>query len=304
MVTTHVMGPSMLLPRFDFEAPSSLADACAAVAGAGDEARMMAGGTDLLVKMKRGTVAPRLVVSLGRIDALRRIRFGDRGLHLGACATMTRIAADPVVRASYRALAEGAGSVGGPLVRNRATVGGNVINARPCADTLPPLIALGATLRLAGLDTERCVPVEGFVHAPGACDLRAGEVAASIEMPAPPANSGSAYVKITRRAAMDATLVGCAAAVVLDGEKRSVVRARLVFSSSAPVPLRVRSAEEVLEGRAPTASVVDEAAAEARLAAPVIGDHRAPQDYRAEMVELTARRAIRFAVERAGGRVG
>ena len=293
----------MLLPSFDFEAPPSLADACALVTEAGEEARVMAGGTDLLVKMKRGTVAPRLVVSLSRIDALRRIRFGDRGLRLGACATMTRIAADPVIRSSYCALAEGAGSVGGPIIRNRATVGGNVVNARPCADTLPPLIALGAKLRLSSHRGERCVALEGFVRGPGQCALQVDEILDSIEAPAPAANAGSAYVKITRRAAMDATLVGCAAAVVLDVDKRSVMRLRLVLASAAPIPMRVNTAEEVLEGRVPTTPLLEEAAAQARSAAPVIGDHRAPQDYRADMVAVTVKRALLRALERAGGKV-
>lgn len=293
----------MLLPRFDFEAPASIADACNLLAQADGEGRLMAGGTDLLVKMKRGTLAPRVVISLGRLEALTKMERVDGGLRLGACATMSRIAADPEILASWQALAEGAGWVGGPIIRNRATVGGNVANARPCADTLPPLIALGARLRLHGKNGERTVDIDGFVKAPGQCAIESDEILTSIEVPAPAPNSGSHYIKITRRAAMEVTIVGCAASVVLDAEKQRVTQARLVYTSVAPIPLRIPSAEKIVEGQLPTAQVLEAAAQEARRVAPAIGDHRAPQDYRIELVAVTTRRALKAAIERAGGRV-
>ena len=293
----------MLLPRFDFEAPASMTAACELMAQADGEGRLMAGGTDLLVKMKRGTMAPRIVISLGRVDELTKIELVDDNLKLGACATMARIAADPLIRSSWQALAEGAGWVGGPIIRNRATVGGNVANARPCADTLPPLIALGAKLRLQSNRGERTVDVDGFVTAPGKCGIERDEILASIDVPAPPQNAGSHYIKITRRAAMEVTIVGCAASVVLDAARERVTQARLVFTSVAPIPFRIPSAERIVEGQAPTAQVIEAAAQEAQKVAPAIGDHRAPQDYRVELVMVTARRALKTAIERAGGRV-
>jgi len=294
----------MLLPRFDFEAPDSIQAGCSLMAQAGDQARVLAGGTDLLVKMKRGAIpAPKLIVSLGRIVSLEEIQDLPDGLRLGARATMARIAADPAIRARWQALAEGAGSVGGPIIRNRATVGGNIVHARPCADTLPPLIALGATLRLESTRGTRCVDLDGFVHAPGQCAIGTDEILETVLLPAPAPNQGSHYFEVTRRAAMDVTIVGCAARVVLDSNRKCIDQARLVFSSVAPVPLRAAKAEELLTGQAPSVALVDAAAVEAQRQAPTIGDHRAPRDYRTHLVAVTARRALSCAIERAGGRI-
>lgn len=293
----------MLLPRFDFEAPGSLPMACELLDQAKDDARVMAGGTDLLLKMKRGSLAPRIVISLGRIESLHRIDPVEHGLRLGSCTSMSRIASHALVLASFQALAEGAGSVGGPIIRNRASVGGNIVNARPCADTLPPLIALQANLQLTSKDGQRSLPIEGFVTAPGQCAIRPNEVLTAIELPTPVPNSGSHYIKITRRAAMEVTIVGCAASVVLDAAKQRILQARLVYTSVAPIPLRIPSAEALIEGEVPTTRLLDAAAREAQQLAPAIGDHRAPQHYRSELVAVTTRRTLRTAIERAGGRV-
>jgi carbon-monoxide dehydrogenase medium subunit len=291
----------MLLPRFDFEAPVSLAAACDMLAQAGGEGRVMAGGTDLLVKMKRGTLAPRVVISLGRIDSLASLEVSESGVRLGARATMSRIASHPAILTSWQALAEGAGWVGGPIVRNRATAGGNVVNARPCADTVPPLIALHAHLELTSREGQRRVPVEGFVESAGRCAMRPDEILTAIELPPPPPNAGSHYIKVTRRAAMDVTLVGCAASVVLDAARQRVLQARLVYTSVAPTPLRIPSAERMVEGEAPSVRALEAAAHEAKRLAPVLGDHRAPQDYRSNLVFVTTHRALKGAIERAGG---
>lgn len=293
----------MLLPAFEFAAPQSTDAACALLAQAPGEARLIAGGTDLLVRIKRGVLAPRLVISLARIGGLDSIEPFDGGLRLGACASMSAIAASGAVASRWRALAEGAGSVGGPIIRNRATLGGNIVNARPCADTLPPLIALQARLRLCSSGGQRMIDVDGFVQAPGQCAIAADEVLTAIELADPPARAGSAYLKLTRRAAMEVTIVGCAASVHLDAAGERITHARLVFTSVAPVPLRIESAEAVLLGQAPTARLLQQAAEEAQRVAPAIGDHRAPKDYRVEMVAVSAHRALRAAIERAGGRI-
>lgn len=293
----------MLLPRFDFEAPGTLEAACELLAQANGEARLMAGGTDLLVKMKRGLAAPRLIISLSRIAPLHQLGPLNNGMKLGAGMTMSQLAGDAAVASGWQALAEGAGAVGGPVIRNRATVGGNVVNARPCADTLPALMALGAKATLRSQRGERVVELDGFVKGPGQCELAADEILTSIELPALPPHAGSAYLKITRRSAMEVTMVGCAASVVLDEHKATMTRVRLVFTSVAPVPLRIPTAERMLEGQAPSQGALQAAAEEARRVAPAITDHRAPQDYRKEVVAVTARRALAAAIARAGGRV-
>jgi len=295
---------SMLLPHFDFEAPRSLGEACALLAGAQGEARLMAGGTDVLAKMKRGQLRPRLVVSLGRIEELVPIEAtADGGLRLGALATMSRIAASPALGGPWVALAEGAAAVAGPLIRNRATVGGNILSARPCADTVPPLIALGARLLLARAGSNRTVDLDGFTTDPGTTAIAPGEVLVAVELPRPAGPTGSAYLKLSRRAAMDVTIVGCAAAVSFDKKCERLVRARVVLTSVAPISLRVGEAETILVGARPVEATLAAAAAAARRAARPIDDHRAPAAYRSEVVEVLARRALAGAVERARGGV-
>jgi CO/xanthine dehydrogenase FAD-binding subunit len=165
-------------------------------------------------------------------------------------------------------------------------------------------MALGAQLRLTRAGGSRQVDLDGFITGPGVCGVKKNELLTEISIPSPGGGgAGSAYLKITRRQAMEVTIVGCAASVTLDEAKSRVIRARLVFTSVAPVLLRVPEAEQVLVGEVPSLNLVDEAVARARSAAHPIDDHRAPAFYRSEMVELTARRALVMALERAGRRV-
>jgi carbon-monoxide dehydrogenase medium subunit len=332
----------MILPRFEFESPHSVSDACALLAERGDEARVLAGGTDLLLRMKRGELKPRLLLSLRRTGGLDDIEaMDDGGVRVGVLATMSRIATSPAFAGRYRALAEGAASVAGPLIRNRATVGGNIINARPCADTVPPLMALGARLRLESMWGSRTLDLDGFISGPGETQKRADELLTSIELPAlgdgggngggrgggngggrgggngggrgggngggrgdgrdGGRKTGSCYIKVTRRAAMDVTLVGCAAAVTLDASGTNVERARVVLASVAPILLRVPEVESILHGQIPSEAAIREAANASRRACQPVDDHRAPLAYREEIVEVLTQRALQRAVQRARG---
>ncbi len=295
------MYAKMILPRFELEAPRSVAEAVALLSRAGAEGRILAGGTDLLVKMKRGDLAPRLLVSLREIEGLQGILPGEGGgMHLGTRVTMADLERSAPLRQRFSALAEGAAAVGGPLIRNRATVGGNVANARPCADTVPPLVALGACLRLLGPGGARTAPVDGFITGPGETEMAADEMICGIELPGElSARAGSAYLKIARRRAMEVTVVGCAACLQLNEARDRVTRARLVLTSVATVPLRVDAAEPLLEGERPTEAALDAAAAAARRAVRPIDDHRATAAYRSQVVEVAARRTLQLALRRA-----
>jgi carbon-monoxide dehydrogenase medium subunit len=295
----------MLLPRFDYEAPPTLADALARLDEAKDEARILAGGTDLLVKMKRRAARPRLVISLRRVTGLDDVTTtGTGGVRIGALMTMSDVAGSCALSGRWAGLVEGAASVGGPIIRNRATIGGNIVSARPCADTVPALVALGARLHLEGRRSRRAVDIDGFITGPGRTGIGCGEVLTAIELPAPgTAYHGSCYLKLTRRAAMEVTIVGCAACLDLEDDARTIRAARLVFASVAPIPLRVQAAEQALEGRIADAAVLRDAAALARHAARPIDDCRAPADFRTEMVEILARRALSIALSRARGGV-
>jgi carbon-monoxide dehydrogenase medium subunit len=291
----------MILPRFEFEAPSRLAEVCAWLAEAGDEARVLAGGTDLLLRMKRGELAPRLLLSLCRTNGLDQVEtLAGGGVHIGSLATMSRLAASRALAGPWSAVAEGAAAVAGPVIRNRATVGGNIVNARPCADTVPPLMALGAQLRLESARGARTLELDGFISGPGETRRRADEILTQIELlPLGGGGTGSCYLKTTRRAAMEVTLVGCAAAVTLDESREAIQRVRIVLTSVAPVLLRVSGVESILENRVPSESAFREAADAARRAAHPIDDHRAPATYRLEVVEALTRRALHLAFQRA-----
>jgi CO/xanthine dehydrogenase FAD-binding subunit len=224
-------------------------------------------------------------------------------LRIGALTTMTELSDAPAPHGRVAGLAEGAAAVGGPIIRNRATVGGNIVNGRPCADTVPPLIALGARLQLAGPLSRRTLDLDGFITGPGRTGIRDDEILCSIDVPAAvSARSGSAYVKITRRAAMEVTIVGCAASVELAGDGCTIARARLVFASVAPTPVRAAEAERVVVGEVASDELIRKAGWLARQAATPIDDCRAPAEYRLEMVDVLARRALRRALERAGWR--
>ncbi len=296
------LAAGMTLPRFSFEAPDGVGAACSLLAQARGDARPMAGGTDLLVKMKAGLLAPKVIVSLARVPGLDAVEpSADGGLRIGALASMATLAAHPTLRGPRAALAEGAGSVGGPIVRNRATIGGNIVSARPCADTAPPLIALGARLHLAGATGRRVADIDGFITGPGETRIGEAEILTAFELPRPSPHAGSCYVKITRRAAMEVTVVGCAAAVDLDDDLRTIRSARIVLASVAPTPLRVPAAEATLAGASVSEGAIDAAAVAARDAAAPIDDHRAPAWYRREVTAVIVRRALRAAIERAGG---
>jgi carbon-monoxide dehydrogenase medium subunit len=295
----------MFLPRFEYEAPESLDAALNLMAGAArDEAAALAGGTDLLVRMKRGQFAPRLVVSLRRVPFLSGLApTSEGGLRIGSLTTMSAIAGSALVTGPFVALAEGAGVVGGPAIRNRATIGGNIVSARPCADTVPPLVALGASIRLVGPAGARTVPLDGFVVGPGQPSMGRGEIVIGIDLPAPQARRGSCYLKLTRRAAMEVTVVGCAASVDLEPDGRTVARVRVVLASVAPTPLRARAAEDALVGHAADEGNIASAARAAADAASPIDDCRAPAAFRRQIVEVLTRRALMSAIGRAANGV-
>ena len=295
----------MMLPQFEFYAPTNLDAVCSLLAEAGTEGAILAGGTDLLVKMKRGVKTPRVIVSLAKIDDCTKIQApatGDQTWTIGSSVTMRQLEQHAGLWDNWTSLAEGASSVGGPLIRNRATVGGNIVNARPCADTVSPLISLGAQLFLKSTKGVRKVALEDFIVGPGQTQLKPGEIVTEIALSSPGNGDspwGSCYQKITRRAVMEVTIVGCAAFVLLDKTRTVVEKARIVLTSVAPLLLRMPEAEKVILGKAPEPALLQKAGAVARSIAKPISDHRAPADYRSELIEVLVKRALSKAVQRA-----
>lgn len=283
---------------FHYLAPRRLDEALALLT---PEAVPLAGGTDLFLRMERRQALPDTIVDLKGIPGLDEIEAGRDGLRIGALALMETLAATPAVGADYAALAEAARVVGSIQTRNRATVGGNLANASPAADTATPLIALGAAAEAATASGTREMPVAHLFLGPGRAALRDGELLTAIHVPAMPARSGSAFQRCVRTA-MDIAVVNCAAFVRLDGDDPDTVEeARIALGAVGPTPLRAASAESCLAGARLDERVVEEAGECAASDARPIDDVRASADYRREMVRVLTRRAIWSAFRRARG---
>jgi CO/xanthine dehydrogenase FAD-binding subunit len=259
-------------------------------------ARPVAGGTDLVVGARQGKAAlPESVVAIHRVDELRGIEEADGGLRLGALTTHAELLAHPVVRERYTALADAAAIVGSHATRAQGTVGGNLMNASPAMETGGPLMCLDATVTLRSAEGIRSVPVSELFTGPGATVAEPAELLVSVDLPAPAAATGSAYVRLEYRRQMEIAVVGATAAVTLDGDV--VSRARVAITALAPTIRRVAEAEAALAG---TADVAAAARAAADAATP-ISDVRASEGYRRAMAEVIARRAIEAALTRARG---
>ena len=280
---------------FAFYAPASLPEALALLREQGQGGRLLAGGTDLLVQMKERDLAPRYVVSLRDLPELRAIAFdGDTGLTIGARVSMREIELDPSICANYPALAEAAGVVGSIQVRNLATLGGNICNAAPSADTAPALIVLAATAIIAGNEATREMPVERLFQGPGRTVMQPGEILVAIRCPAPAPHFGSAYLRHTPRAELDIAVVGAAAAIRLDGN--TIVDARVALGAVAPVPLRLPTVEAALTGQPATAATLTAAAAIAAGEVRPISDQRGSEKFRRTLSAVLTRRVLERAL--------
>ena len=286
------------LKSFDYAAPRSVAEAAALLAEHGERARVLAGGTDLIVQMRAGRREPELIVDVKDIPELTEIAWDPgHGLTLGAAAPCYRIAAHERVRAHYPSLVEVASLIGGTQIQGRASIGGNLCNAAPSADAVPLLIALSATCRIIGPSGERTMAVEDFCTAPGRNALGQGELLVSLHLPAPRPAQGARYLRFIPRNEMDIAVAGAGVCVVLaNGHFES---ARIALSSVAPTPLFVREAGDALAGQPVNEESIARAAGIAKQAARPISDMRGTVEYRRHLCEVLTRRALQEAVARA-----
>ncbi|MFQ5923764.1 MAG: FAD binding domain-containing protein [Anaerolineales bacterium] len=274
--------------EFDFLAPRSIDEAIAFMSER--KVHVLAGGTDLLLGMREGTITQHAVMSLKKLKHFRTIDHSkDSGLKLGAMVTLRQIARSPQIRDHYPSLAETALLMASEQIRSLATVGGNLCNAAPSADMAPPLIALDAVVRLIGPEGERRLPMEEFFLGPGNTALGSGELLAEIEVA--PTERGTRYMRLTPRAHMDIAVVGVAAGIELDNS--SVRAARIVLGAVAPVPLRVRPAEEALIGKPLTQAAIEAASTIAAEECSPISDVRGSDWYRRRMVGVFVTRTLR-----------
>lgn len=290
--------------EFDYVSPTSLDEAFNALRANGGGARPLAGGTDLVIQMKESSTRfpyPSSVVNLMRVPELAGIDFdGAGGLRIGATATMTDIAESPSVHDNYEGLAEGAGIVGSVQTMNMATIGGNLCNAAPSADTAPPLLAFDAVCDIAGPGGQRSVPLIEFFSGPGETVLKPDELLVQVRLPAPAARTGSAFSRHTPRKQMDIAVVGVAAAVTLSGDA-AIESARIVLGAVAPTPIRATKAEQSLTGQPAAAESFARAAEIAAGECSPISDVRGSAEFRRHLVRVMVERTLEEAALRAGG---
>ncbi len=289
----------MLLPKFNYHEPSTVGEATKLLHEIGRDAAILAGGTDLLVNMKMGKALPKDVVSLSRIEELRSVTRDQGSLTLGACVTAGELKEQEEIKAEFNGLCESAGSLGSPLIRNLATVGGNIVTARPAADLPPSLMAYGASVLLKNEKGERIIPLEEFFKGPGQTIIEPEEILCAVILKEPPPYSGGGYVKLGVRKALEISLVNVAAFVALDGPSGPIQEAKIVLGSVAPIPIRSPSAEAVLMGERPDDALFEKAGNAASKDAKPIDDFRGSAEYRREMVKVLTKRALRMAYEEA-----
>ena len=288
--------------NFDYAAPTSLAQATALLEGARGTARVLAGGTDLIVQLRERLRAADLVVDLKKIPELMELTFSpDEGLRLGASVPCYRIYEHAEIPSAYPALADAARIVGGWQIQSRASVGGNLCNSSPAADTIPPLIALGARCVIAGPKGRREVPAESFCTGPGRNVLQKGEILTTIVLPPPAALSGSAYERFIPRNEMDIAVAGAGSWVKLGGDGTTIERARIGLAAVAPTPLFAAEASQWLAGKPAMDETFVRAGELARKLAAPISDMRGTAEFRVHLVGVLTRRTLARAVERARG---
>jgi carbon-monoxide dehydrogenase medium subunit len=290
------------LEAFDFVSPKSIDEAVSILNEHGDRARMIAGGTDILVMMRAGRRLADVVVDVKDIPELDQMTYSaEGGLTLGAAVPCYRIYQDESISGAYPGLIDSATLIGGIQIQGRASIGGNLCNAAPSGDSIPAVIALGGVCRIAGPNGTRHLPSEEFCTAPGQNSLQRGEMLVAIEFPAPAANSGANYQRFIPRNEMDIAVAGVGSSVVLDASGQNFVSGRVALASVAPTPVFSQAAGDSLAGKPVSDASIREASELAMADARPITDMRGTIRQRIHLIGVLTRRTLNIAVERARG---
>lgn len=288
------------MPSPAFHVPDSVEDVVALLA-ADPTARPLAGGTDLIVQMRSGRLTPGSVVDFKRIAGMTGVRREGDVFVIGAATPCTALKADAALAAAWPGVVEAANLIGSVQVRNRATMAGNLCNASPAADSVPALVAAGATCVVAGPSGKREVPVQDIPVAPGKTSLAPGEFVVEIRLPAKPAGGGDAYLRSTPRTEMDIAVVGAGVSLVLDGEG-TCTSARIALGAVGPTVVLVEEAGKALVGTKLDDDALEAMSTAVQAASNPIDDKRGSVSYRKAMAGVLARRAVLIAATRAGAK--
>lgn len=292
------LGRLRRLPEIELLFPKTLGEAFSLLEKHNGAVRAIAGGTDLVPKMKRRMLTPKYLIDLKGIADLNFVQYDKKkGLRIGAVTTLNEIRESPVVKKNYPILAETVSQMASMQIRTIATMGGNLCNAVPSADTAPPLIALGARLKLIGEKGERTVLVENFFKGPEKTVLDPRELLTEVQIPpARPGECGS-YLKHTLRRAMDLAIVGVAVYLALDSKEKICRDIKIAMGAVAPIPMRPKKAETILRGKPLEDDLIEKAAMRAADEARPIDDIRSSAEYRREMVRVLTKKAIKQSLE-------
>ena len=282
-----------MMHRYDYHRPTT-ASAALELKSSLQGARYLAGGTDLLVKVKDGVARPTALISLRNVAELRVIETTEAGLRIGALCPLSDVAQDEAVREQIPLLPAAIARMASVQIRNSATIGGNLCNCSPCADTAPPLFVLEARAEILGPDGTREIAMTDLMVGPGEVGLGDHDLLTAIIVDRPPAGARGIFLKKTR-VSMDLALVNLAALLVLDGETCATVR--LCAGSVGPTPLRLTEAEQALTGKRLTPELLSEARKLGAAAVQPISDIRASADYRRQIVGVFVERALQALLE-------
>ena len=287
----------MRLPKFEYHEPKNLDEACRTLAELKSDAKLIAGGTDVLVNMKKRLLTPANLVSLGRLEELGGIE-SNGSLKIGALMTAADLAQAAELGSHCAALRQGAALLGSPLIRNRATIGGNVVNARPAADLPPGLMVCGAKAHLKSASGERSLPVAELFTGPGETVLEKDEILTHLSLPISNGGGGSAFMKLGVRKTLEISLVSAAAFIQLDSDG-VIKEARIALASVAPTPVLEDDAAQALLGEKPSEELFEKAGGIAGSVCRPIDDFRGSAEYRCDMVKVLTKRALTAAWQQA-----
>ena len=288
------------MQAFDYALAGSVKEVVGLLAFSNGRARVLSGGTDLLVQLRENRRKAELLIDVKNIPELTVIHYDSHaGLSLGAAASCFAICQDRFVREQYPGLVDAIHLIGGVQIQSRASVGGNLCNASPAADSIPALIVHEATCITANQDGTRAIPVEHFCTAPGKNAMESGEFLLAVNVPPSPANFGAHYLRFIPRNEMDIAVVGAGAAVTLDETKQRILSARIALGAVAPTPLFVEEAGAFLAGKEITPENIQEAARIAQASARPISDLRGTAEFRKHLCAVLTQRALVKAIERA-----
>ncbi len=281
---------------FEYCVPRSIEEALFLLKGRRGETKVLAGGTDLVVQMKDERARPAILVDVKKIPELNRLELSaDETLHIGAAVPLSKIASFPAVIRRFSILQRACLHIGSERIRNRATMGGNICNAAPSADSVPPLLCLGARAIVAHIGGSRIVPMDSFFRGPGQTVLADDELLVEIEIAVPPVDSAGCYLRHTTREAMDIAVVGGASFLFLTPHGKQCNEVRIALGAVSPTPMRVPEAETLLTGKTLTDQLIEEASIIAADAASPITDVRGSAAYRKELAKVIISRTLKEA---------